>query len=66
MSESDGLARLSRAAGIADGFKDAFGDFVSVTPQTQRAILAGFGIACDSEGAIATSLAEIAAWRARP
>lgn len=56
MSDPDTLQRLACAFGIAGRYTDAFGNEVTTTPETMRALLAAFGLDAATPGATRDSL----------
>lgn len=51
-----GLARLAAHFGIEPGFRDARGDDILTSPETQKRLLAAMGVAADSERKAAAAL----------
>jgi (1->4)-alpha-D-glucan 1-alpha-D-glucosylmutase len=59
VSQQDAIARLAQLLGVAPTYANAFGQSVDVSPETIRAILAGFGLPVGSDADAHRSLEEV-------
>lgn len=66
MSREARIDALAKAAGIATGYRDAFGKTYETTPQTKASLLTAFGLPVEDEEALSASEARMAAIAAAP